>query len=833
MSLIFIEGFEHFHETAKNLSMPGGGHLGPKYLSWRHAIPTTASAAELALLGNHNDTHYFNTSFSHNNVSVRQGMVNEHVEVGRKKGKSLSIEGESVVTSVGSANRGGCINLTFKVKKSRTLFIGFALRLDIPRHPETGNLPAHPRIIVNLGRSVKRRAIQDGISFDPAEDILPTGGCCWQERGNYADLVWAFQDQESIFTQLTHNRDITDGDWHYFQFGTTLLGNQAEAHESTAWVHGEVAGISDVHNNIRTATPGTQEESFFDTINLRVYVPYHSSGGYKFRAFFDDIYVCNDEGEVNSNFLGNCYVRKMRPTFTGLLSDAYSVGSVYRHEAVGPEFVGDETEMPDPPPAPEEDPDFYEWANPGESHLVLPREENRQNFHTSAVSFFGSTPRIIGVTADVVAQLAAPNVARGCLIPIKTMGGASHTYFPVSSDMLQHYASIQQLIFENPSAQLELYEQPLEWRHDGVNNSDYGFRLDPVIDVEPYNKDWNPALLRYPLTHEHTVDEGLGLESWSHRFWEEWISDEFDIEGYNRWDWACPIKEEFMVFDESDRVRTSNLYAWSPVWLRDEIVMPEEYVRDSLNFSSQEYLSLGATLRDEFESYDTSYHEWVEQLTSWMDPYDFAGRAWVQTISDEIAFSITDIFDNHFEIAELLKIFDYPSTNQFFVGENLGFQEYTQHGVVLSSFDGFHIEEDHHNGWWVEQLPEQINYECDILTRVFRFYIFFGVCMSWWHIGEWEQPLEWWEKDPCQDWNDRNMLSRYKELIGWDEYFEGVEISVQEKWIELGGDPEKLEDPHARWLDARNYILDGLGNLIDLVDENGISIFGEFPDGEG
>ncbi len=237
---------------------------------------------------------------------------------------------------------------------------------------------------------------------------------------------------------------------------------------------------------------------------------------------------------------------------------------------------------------------------------------------------------------------------------------------------------------------------------------------------------------------------------------------------------------------------------------------------------------------DEFESYDSSYHEWVEQLNSWMDTYDHADRGWVQTLSDEIAFEVTDIFDNHFDIAELLDCFSYAVTNHAFVGENLGLQSYTQHGVLLYAFDEFNIEHDHHDGWWVEQLPEQIHYLTeDLLTRHYRFQIFIFVCINWWHIGVIEQPLEWWEADPGAEWNDRNMGRLYKQFVGVDDYAAYRESLIQELYIAMGGDPAMLEDDYARWHAMHEYIVDGMGNIVDIFDENGISIFGEFPDGEG
>ncbi len=783
MSLIFAEGFEHFHPSAMNLA-----GLAPNFMiGYRSVASWETSYAHVIGMALNKEANFNRNRIVHN---------------ARKGGKAIGIEPHSALGNLQSWAVFG-----IKVKKSRSLFLGFAMK--VPRGKNTFQM------VVAFGRSKERRPFQD-LSGNHNAKMNVMGGCHYRNREtNYADLEWHFNGQSPVYRQIHHNRNIVDNDWHYFEFGTTVYGNVVS--DPQGWGECRVGRVENIASNIFTAVPGGVDESFLDMMWVAV-----SDVG---DVNFDDIYVCNDEGTVNNTFLSSIFVRPMKTSHSGNLFESVSVGATQRHEAVGPHLVGDETTLPVPLPTPEEDPNFVPWGNPAESHLILPREGNRQTFRMNHVDFMGSNPRMHGVVATVFAGTNDPNVSRAALIPIKTIGGGSHTYYDPTSDMVPLDRGPRQLIFENPNAHGVIDEGDPHWSVNAVNNSEYGFRVDPVVEQVEMEKDWNPALLRYPVFHENLIEESLGLGLWVERYIEELVDESFDAEDYSRWDWACPIYEDLEMFDEPGRIRASYVTGWSNMRIEDSHRYPEEYIRDGFGLESHTQVDAVTTIYDEITAYDTSYHEWVEQLTVWLDPYDFTDRDWGATALDGIDLEVTDIFDNHFEIDDEMVAESDIWSNQCLAEDYMGLAVHAQDGIVLPAIeDEFGIEADHHDGNWVEQFTELFGLDSSILTRHWRFEIFWFVCVSWWQIGPIEQPLEYWESNPCDVKND-NITEAYKAFFGG--YYEEVYAELESQWIALGGDPAMLENDIVRWSQYDTMVFDGMGNLIDMVDSNGISIFGD------
>jgi hypothetical protein len=471
------------------------------------------------------------------------------------------------------------------------------------------------------------------------------------------------------------------------------------------------------------------------------------------------------------------------------LMESTTVGTTFRHDAVSPHYVGDESTLPNPLPTPEEDPNFTEWGDPTGSYLLLPRENAKQNFRCTSVGFMESNPRIFGVTADVIADIPSHMTSRSVLIPIKTVGGSTHTEFPISSDMLGYQPSLRQLIMENPKANDPVIdESDINWSANVIDNSEYGFRIEPVVQQGDFEKDWNPALLRYPVLHDQTVDDGLGIEDLPSRHWEEFMTEQFTIEPDSRWDWACPVYEDIDFFDTPGRFRVSYCEAWSNTRMADELIVPEEFMKGAFAFGDELQVDTVILLEETFSSYDTSYHEHVEELRSWLDPYDAAFRDWGVGVQDGFNVEITDIFDNHFFTEDSIDATVQARSNHEFIGETLYPDDESRQGIILYADDGFSLEEDHFDGNWVEQVEEAFNISPDILTRHWRFEMFFFVCVHWWEIGVVEQPIEGSEINPCQVRND-SIGTAYVEFFGLDGYYDEIKKEYRDAWLLAGGDP--------------------------------------------
>lgn len=791
MSLLFAEGFEHFHPSIRNLGSYGPHVQAWNYCSGNQQVPNVFS---------------FNETYPSDRQIIGPTYYQDYADdpdvlfaEGRKNGRCLQVPRKNVSGVGWSA--AGVAAIGAVVKKSRTLITGVAIRL-----PGGGN----PKIIATFGRSKERRSHQHGLE---TASMTPLGGCVWLERGGYADLEWYFNGQGSTYAQIFHNRNLNNGDWHFIEFATTVYTGVDGA--PAGWAKAKLGSVMSVVSDIHTATPASNDESFINAVSIRV--------GYgDTPVHFDDFYICNDEGEANNDFLGSIFVRPMSPSHTGQLHEAYAVGADYRHEAVGPAFIGDDAALPDPLPTPEEEPYFEPWDKPTRSHLIIPREGGKQNFACTSVPFMSSNPRIHGVVATVIAQMPNPLLARAIFTPIKTVGGVTHSFFPVSSDMVSYAPSSHLLVMENPRANDAVIDEfDPDWSTDAVNNSEYGFQIDPVIEQLPIEEKWNPALTRYPASHDHTVDEGLGIEDWPSRHWEEPVSDGFSLESLGRWDWACEAYDGFMVYDETDRRRDSFCVAWSNMRMEAAILMPEEFMKGAFDFGDYARSDFVTLVEESFGVVDTSYHEWVEQLQSWFDPYDQAAQSWALSAMDNIGLAITDLFDNHFVVNDEMVATAQVRSNHEFIGETLYPDDEAGHAGILYIEDGFGLAADHHDGNWVENTTESVNLEPEILTRHWRFEWFMGICLGYWNIGVVEQPLESWEPYPPDVKNaEYQMDSSYQDFI--DAYYADIEDDLQEMWLLGGGDPS-LDFDSVRTADFGAFVFEG-ETVVDMVDVNGNSI---------
>lgn len=804
MSLLLAEGFEHFHPSSSNISSSFGSKtiVANKVIAYGgdwHTIQSTLLRDPGPLIPYYG---YYTNIMDVIPADITYGMVNDQIAAARKGGKAAICR--CATSSRNIYAKWGTFSV--EVKKSRTLFIGFALRLEHVR--------VDPVIGITFGRSSSRKTLQQNAK---QMQMTPLCGCLWRERGGYADIEWQFENRDSVHDQIYHNRNISNNDWHYFQFATTIHGGSEE--NPQGWGEAGVSNVTKRRENMVTALPGSDEESFIDTICVRV------AGAYN--IVFDDIYVCNDEGDVNNGFLGNVFVRPMTPTHTGGLQESFSVNTEFRHDAVGVKYVGDEAELPDPLPTPEEDPFFTPWEDPTKKHLILPKENAKQNFRCSDVGFMGSNPKIYGVISEIIAEMPSHELARASLTPIKTIAGNSHLEFPVSSDMIDYTPRVHQLIMENPKANDDLVDNnDVHWSADAINSSEYGFKINPVEKQLPFEKDWNPHLLRYPVYHDQTLLEGLGLEDWPSRHWEEVMYEAFNLSSNAERDWACIAYDGFQAFDEIIRVRASYCTAWSNARMDASILMPEKFMKDSFSFSDHTRVDAVTMVEESFKTADTSYHEWVEELQSWFDPYDFTKEDWVITLSDNISLKTTDIFDNHFYTEDTFQTLDTDRTNHEFLAETFYPDDYSNQGIILYANDGFGLKEDHFDGNWVEQVEDFYDFsEPEVLTRHWRFEYFWMVCVNWWEVGKVEQPLELGEINPKTAKNE-NFTENYKDFFGYDGYYDEIKQKLKEQWLLAGGMPD-LDFDNVRWAAFDRIIYDNHGNAVDMVDINGESIIQE------
>jgi len=87
--------------------------------------------------------------------------------------------------------------------------------------------------------------------------------------------------------------------WHHIEF-------KAVCHTSNGEVEVRVDGVPVITANGINTSP--HEDSRWSAVMLG------AAGSLLYNPFIDDLYVCNDQGSTNNDFLGECYVRTLHPT---------------------------------------------------------------------------------------------------------------------------------------------------------------------------------------------------------------------------------------------------------------------------------------------------------------------------------------------------------------------------------------------------------------------------------------------------------------------------------------------------------------------------------------
>ena len=60
-------------------------------------------------------------------------------------------------------------------------------------------------------------------------------------------------------------------------------------------------------------------------------------------------------------------------------------------------------------------------------------------------------------------------------------------------------------------------------------------------------------------------------------------------------------------------------------------------------------------------------------------------------------------------------------------------------GIGLDVADEIDMAEDHHDGWWVDQPPEQFSLADSVLTQHWRYERIFGLVITSWQVDPIEQ----------------------------------------------------------------------------------------------
>lgn len=157
--------------------------------------------------------------------------------------------------------------------------------------------------------------------------FLPDSAGSRQLTFNRASNGWEVRRGNSIGAVVASGGSVPTNEWHYIEIKVVI-------HDTTGSVEIRKDGVTDL---LATGID-TKNTSITDVASIGFY---GSSSSY---LRIDDMYICDDNGTVNNDFLGDCVVETLLPTGAGanngfLGSDADSVDNHLLVDEATPDLV--------------------------------------------------------------------------------------------------------------------------------------------------------------------------------------------------------------------------------------------------------------------------------------------------------------------------------------------------------------------------------------------------------------------------------------------------------------------------------------------------------------
>jgi hypothetical protein len=624
-------------------------------------------------------------------------------------------------------NYSSALPLKTYIRKSRTVFLGFGFR--------------HRGDLHNVQNPVIRFYTRTfpgvpGKMNDTRRDTHALVATCTLTIGDtFINFIWEFPSEycANAYGQLNANGQICNGEWQYLQLGISLHGNNPDG--AQAWVENRIGSlVTDRIDNIFTAAPESENSYYIDSIEVDL-------GGY---SYIDDVYIANDEGNVNNDFLGPIYIRTILPETQGSVNDGVPVNSALadRAQLVNSLHIGTFEQLPVPLPDPDDDQHFLEWEDPRAIYLNLPEIGDKQLFDFSNPNFAGSEPKFFGAVAYMMTRPGYYDHGQTSLRAVMKSGFEEvEMTMPLRRPLMYLFNNeweTRRGVFENPDVnKITGFLSPI-WNRTAIANAEFGLEVIRAVD-DP--ESYLPEHLRVKYIFDDSLEEGLGLLDFSHRFWEETMELTFGLSPSIELDLTFAAYDAFGLSDDEGTIGVKGVkkYVNSVLYLNDVIPWTYLFIGEELNLAGQPQITWAQVVEEILNTIDIGYQEWVEQFQDGLDLEDVTSMSQSliarddlemgdsvltnqELIEDGFQMDSSYIFSGHEFVAETL----YPNSDAFV-------------GVLELVPDTFGLEEEHYNGWFVAVIAHQFSITDLIETQQWRHEFLLGLCIDSWQIEPIEQ----------------------------------------------------------------------------------------------
>ena len=561
----------------------------------------------------------------------------------------------------------------------------------------------------------------------------------------------------SQYGTVNTNCDLYNGDFHYYQFGFTLLGNNPVAGNSS-WIDFRMGNRLDKRwfQQCQTCIDGAPQSFFIDAVGLS-FIP--SVG-----CWLDDVYIANDDGDVNNDFLGSIYVRNTYVSTQGSQNDGVpqNISTGNRGDAVSARFItaGDApfaywkgntpivtgTNLS----ALSEDGDY-----PFDSSVTLENDGDNQSFLFAPIHYFGASPNIkacvlYAACVRKYADLSYPYLdayfrygsessvfSRPNPRPIAGFHAVTNSYFsPLANDngyVPTRYPEVVSFVIENnegPESRL--------FNAERLNMSEFGFVLSTRV---PNFIEYTPLLVRKSLYLDIVVSETLSLDPYCSRHIEEMLASSFSVSSVSVRDWGGSVDESLIFFDGSLQALGYQHLITDPLRIDDAYPEISQNVSSILPLSDSVVFSYHHYVGESFAFDDTSYGVWVEEFREIVVSVSETFNGIAVLASSDLSVIESDLFDGHLDASEDISLLSsYVWDGHETAEEYVGLSSFAQDALVEFVDSMIEYEEDHFDGFWVEQFDMRFGLSDSVLTQQWRYEWFMGVLINAWQISPVEDP---------------------------------------------------------------------------------------------
>ena len=636
----------------------------------------------------------------------------------------------------------GPIELVTPIKPSRTLFVGFGFRINTLG----STYPQYTlRFVRNYSYDKREYDLHTDRAYPPdATDqylkwiAYPTtiAKCEIQIETSRIRIKWYFvtgtttYSFPNVYTEyLNSYSTLNDGSWHYIQVGLTFTGNVAAQPQAWATVRLDKQELS--YTSIMTS-PGSGVGATFQC--NAVSLNFGNSDTWFGIYSVDDFYICNDEGDVNNTFLGPIHIKRLTVTGDGSHIDGVPYGDLFRFRTVDEDYIDTVNALPSPIPDPESNPLFIEWEDFRSTYLTLLERSDKETVRLSSLNAQGIYPKIYGAVLhallnplyrDVPATIkAVRRLSNGALVESNSMDAPL-----VEGAEFEH----RQFVWDNPEPDAD----PPTWNPSAFDASEWGFMLDPsIIDPRVYD----PSVLRFSVTRDELIAEGMGLADFTHRFFEVTVDEAVNAEDASEYEWLWRLAESFGFEEEAGMTRAGNRFLNETLEFSDYLPYTIMFGWSALGINDEVFVQHIDLIPEDLDVADWADGYWEELFEDGFEATDLTDASFILTLDELFGLEEPYVWDGHEDVEEELAInVSYVWSGHELIEEYVSAEDFTKYGYGHLIDESLDLTEEHFGGWWVEPGGDYVNLSDSVLTQHWRYEIIFGMVLDSWQVDPIEQ----------------------------------------------------------------------------------------------